>query len=182
MMELWDLYNKRRELTKQTMVRGEPIPKNYYHLVVHVWIHDGNGKYLISQRSKNRQKNPLLWECVGGSVLAGEDSITAALRETEEEVGVKLFPTDGKLLFSKLRDVIDGVPFCDIVDVWLFKYNGAVELKNATTDEVEKVRWMTLDEIKELWDNGLFVPTLGYFFTDINPQVAESTPVLTQEK
>ena len=168
-MEIWDLYDKNRALTGQTMVRGQPVPENCFHLVVHSWIHDGNGRYLISQRSKSRQKNPLLWECVGGSVLAGEDSISAALRETEEEVGVKLSPSDGKLLFSKLREVVDGVPFSDIVDVWLFKYNGPVELKNATTDEVEQVRWMKIDEIKELWDKGLFVPTLGYFFNEVIP-------------
>lgn len=169
-MEIWDLYNKNRCLTGKTMVRGEPIPENSYHLVVHVWIHDGNGRYLISQRSKSRRRNPLLWECVGGSVLAGEDSLTAVLRETEEEVGVKLCPSDGKLLFYKIREVINGTPFSDIVDVWLFKYNGSVELKNATTDEVEQVRWMTVDEIQKLWDNGLFVPTLQYFFTEVNGQ------------
>jgi len=171
MMEIWDLYNKNRGITGQTMVRGEAVPKSCYHLVVHVWIHDGNGRYLISQRSKSRNKNPLLWECVGGSVLAGEDSISAALRETKEEVGVKLSPSNGKLLFSKLRDIINGVTFNDIVDVWLFKYNGDVELKNATTDEVEQVCWMTLDEIRELWDKGFFVPTLQYFFTEVNGHI-----------
>jgi len=166
-MEIWDLYNKKKELTGQTMIRGETVPENCYHLVVHVWIHDGNGRYLISQRSKSRRKNPLLWECVGGSVLTGENSLAAALRETEEEVGVKLSPSSGRLLFSKVRDVINNVPFSDIVDVWLFKYNGSVELENATTDEVEQARWMTVDGIKELWDEGALVPTLGYFFTEV---------------
>ncbi len=170
-MEIWDLYNKNRELTGETMTRGERVPENRYHLVVHIWIHDGNGRYLISQRSKSRSKNPLLWECAGGSVLAGEDSITAALRETEEEIGVKLGPAEGKILFSKPRDVINGVEFRDIVDVWLFRYEGDADLKNATTDEVEQVRWMTLEEIQELWDKGLFVPTLQYFFTEVNGQI-----------
>ncbi len=166
-MENWDLYNENKIFTGKTMTRGEPIPENCFHLVVHIWIHDGNGRYLISQRSKSRQKNPLLWECVGGSVLAGEDSLAAALRETEEEVGVKLSPLDGKLLFSKRRGVINDVQFNDIVDVWLFQYNGLVELKNATTDEVEQVRWLTVEEIQALWDKGLFVPTLQYFFTEV---------------
>lgn len=166
-MELWDLYDKDKNLTGKTMVRGEPVPENCFHLVVHVWISDGNGRYLISQRSKSRTKHPLLWESVGGSVLAGEDSLTAALRETEEEVGVKLSHTDGRIIFSKNREVINGVVFRDIMDVWAFEYNGAVKLENATTNEVEQVRWMTIDEIKDLWDGGSFVPTLGYFFTEV---------------
>ena len=167
-MELWDLYDKNGKPTGETMVRGEVIPEGRYHLVVHVWIHDENGRYLISQRSKSRTKNPLLWECVGGSVLAGEDSLTAALRETEEEIGVKLSPSAGRLMFSKVREEINGVVFRDIVDVWSFKYDGEAKLENATTDEVEQAHRMTAEEIKALWDKGLLVPSLEYFFTDIN--------------
>lgn len=167
-MEIWDLYDKNRVPTGKTMVRGECVPENCFHLVVHVWIHDGKGRYLISQRSKTAHNNPLLWECVGGSALAGESSISAALREAEEELGVRLSSADGKLLFTKVREVINEVRFCDIVDVWLFRYNGTVELKNATTDEVEQARWMTAGEIQKLWSEGIFVPTLQYFFTDVN--------------
>ena len=101
-------------------------------------------------------------------MLAGEDSPSAAIREAWEEVGVRLSPSDGRMLFYKLRDVVNGVTFRDIVDVWLFRYDGAIELEKATTNEVEQAHWMTLDEIKALWDKGLFVPTLGYFFTEVH--------------
>ena len=37
-MEIWDLYNEKRELTSLEHLRGEEIPEGYYHLVVHVWI------------------------------------------------------------------------------------------------------------------------------------------------
>lgn len=166
-MELWDLYDKNKKLTNETMVRGNPIPENRYHLVVHVWIHNGEGKYLIAQRSKSRPKNPLLWEAVGGSVIAGEDSLSAAIREAEEEAGVKLLPKNGRLLFSKTRESIKGVVFRDIVDVWLFEYKGEADLKKATTDEVSAVKWLDAEEIKALMDGGELVPTLDYFFTDV---------------
>ena len=58
-----------------------------YHLVVHVWIRNSKGEYLISQRSANRPTYPLMWECVGGSVVKGEDSLQGAIREAKEEVG-----------------------------------------------------------------------------------------------
>ena len=163
-MELWDLYNEKRELTGRTHIRGEEIPDGYYHLVVHVWIRNKKGEYLISQRSAERPSFPLMWECVGGSVIAGEDSISGALRETLEEVGLNLYPQDGKLVRSVTGRVVDGVKFSDIVDIWLFKYDGEVELDNATTKEVAQVKWMTKEEIKELFDRGDFVHTLGYFF------------------
>ena len=163
-MEIWDLYNERRELTGEQHIRGEEIPQGYYHLVVHVWIRNSKGEYLISQRSDDRPTFPLMWECVGGSALKGEDSLTAALRETEEEVGVKLSPENGKVLCSMVGRVVNGVRFSDIVDVWLFEYDGPVDLESATTKEVAQAIWMEKTAIKHLFDNGEFVHTLAYFF------------------
>ena len=143
-MEIWDLYNEKRELVGCDHVRGEKIPDGCYHLVVHVWIRNGNGEYLISQRSADRPSFPLMWECVGGSVTKGEDSITGALRETREEVGVTLNPENGTLLRSE--------------------YDGPVDLAQATTPEVAQAKWLTKAQIKELFDTGALVQTLEYFF------------------
>ena len=163
-MELWDLYTENRRLTGKTHIRGEEIPDGYYHLVVHVWIKNSKGEYLISQRSATRPAFPLMWECVGGSVVAGERSLEGALREVKEEVGLDLLPGSGKLLFSKTRRT-----YHDIMDVWLFQYNGEVSLDNATTDEVAQIKWMTVPQIRELLDSGKLVPTLSYFFTVVEP-------------
>lgn len=163
-MELWDLYNERRELTGQDHIRGEEVPYGYYHLVVHIWIRNSKGEYLISQRSADRPTCPLMWECVGGSVIKGEDSLTGALRETQEEVGLVLCPENATLVYSVVGRVVNGVKFSDILDVWLFEYDGPVSLEQATTREVAQTVWMTKPQIKKLFDTGEFVPTLGYFF------------------
>lgn len=163
-MELWDLYNERRELTGRDHIRGEEVPQGYYHLVVHIWIRNSKGEYLMSQRSADRPTFPLMWECVGGSVVKGEDSLTGALRETQEEVGLTLSPEDGKLVYSVVGRVVSGVKFTDILDVWLFEYDGPVSLEDATTKEVARTAWMTKEHIKELFAAGALVHTLGYFF------------------
>ena len=162
--ELWDLYNAARERTGREHVRGEPIPQGYYHLVVHVWIRNSAGNYLISQRSADRPAHPLKWECVGGSALKGEDSLSAALREPREEVGLALPPESGKLVYSVTGRVVNGVRFTDIVDVWLFRYDGPVDLSLATTKEVAQTAWLDKVQIKSLFDRGELVNTLGYFF------------------
>jgi len=97
-------------------------------------------------------------------VLAGEDSLRGALREAKEEVGIDLDPEKGKLLFTMKRDVINGRPFRDFVDVWLFDYDGELDLAKAETKEVAEVKWMTREEIRTLDEAGVFVPTLRYFF------------------
>ena len=54
------------------------------------------------------------------------------------------------------------------IDVWLFEYDGEVDLGNATTDEVAQVAWMNREQIKELFDANMFVDTLEYFFTEVD--------------
>lgn len=160
-MELWDLYTRDRQPTGETHIRGEKLPPERYHLVVHVWIKNSRGEWLISQRAANRPSFPLMWECTGGSVIAGEDSLTGAIREAKEEVGVDLDPAQGKLLGSIIRD-----HFQDIRDDWLFCYDGEIDLLSATTDEVADMRWMRVEEIRQLYDEGKLVHTLGYFFDE----------------
>ena len=138
--------------------------------MVHVWIRNSKGEYLISQRAANRPTFPLMWECVGGSVVKGEDSLLGAIRETKEEVGVDLNLENGQVLFTKTRKIIEGKIFNDILDVWLFEYDGEVDLSNATTDEVAQVAWMYRSQIKELFDADMFVDTLEYFFTEVDKE------------
>lgn len=169
-MELWDLYTENRERTGRTHIRGQAIPEGCFHLVVHVWIRNSRGEFLISQRSANRIMFPLMWECVGGSVLAGEDTLSAAVREVKEEVGIDLSPETGRILTTKIRSIINGKTFRDLVDIWLFDYDGDVDLGNATTDEVAQVNWMTRREIEELKNAGNLVENLYYFFDKVDTQ------------
>ena len=174
-MELWDLYNENRELLGKTHVRGEELPDGCLHLAVHVWIKNSEGKYLISQRSENKDRYPLYFECVGGSVLAGETSEHAALREAFEEVGVKLDESKGSVVYTKTRTIVSGVKHNDIMDVWLFEFDGEPSLEIATTDEVCAVDWRTPEEIMELYKSQKLVPTLEYFFDVVqNAQIKKT--------
>lgn len=166
--EIWDLYDENRELLGKDHVRGEQLPIDGYHLVVHVWIRNAKGEYLIAQRSANRPTFPLVWECVDGSVVKGEDSLQGALREAKEEVGVDLLPEKGHVILSDIKKIEFGKVVNKMVDVWLFEYDGEVDLSNATTDEVAQVAWMNQEQIKELFEHNMFVETLEYFFTEVD--------------
>ena len=168
--EIWDLYDENRELLGKDHVRGEQLPIDGYHLVVHVWIRNSKGEYLIAQRSANRPTYPLMWECVDGSVVKGEDSLQGALREVKEEVGVDLLPEKGQVILSDIKKIEFGKVVNKIVDVWLFEYDGEVDLSNATTDEVAQVAWMNRSQIKELFDANMFVDTLEYFFAEVDKE------------
>ena len=179
-MEKWDLYTKYREKTGEEYIRQSEcmIPEDRYHIAVQVWIRNSKGEYVISQRAANRPTYPLKWECVGGSVLKDENSLEGALRETMEEVGISLAPEKGKLLFTKVRKDYDGRKYRDIMDVWLFEYDGELNLSKATTDEVADVKWMTVQEIRKLYDEGEFVDTLDYFFCALETEEKDYSDII----
>lgn len=166
-MEIWDLYDEKRKLTGRTHIRGEELPDGCYHLVVHVWIRNSRGEYLISQRAADRPTYPLKWECVGGSVIKGEDSLHGALREVKEEVGISLPAESGRVVYTKTRGYVDGRRFNDIMDVWLFEYDGDADLANADTKEAAGTKWLKTADIRKLYDEGELVDTLEYFFDKV---------------
>ena len=129
--------------------------------MVHVWLKNSEGRYLISQRSADRPTFPLMWETTGGSVLMGEDSLTGAIREAKEELGIDLPPKAGRLMFSRVRDWVDGRRFGDILDVWEFPYEGEARLDLAEGEACD-TRWADIIEIGRMLESGEMVETLRY--------------------
>ena len=62
-----------------------------WHRSAHVWILTTPGKVLLQRRSLRKENNPGLWDVsVAGHLSAGEDAVSAAMREAEEEIGLSL--------------------------------------------------------------------------------------------
>jgi isopentenyldiphosphate isomerase len=91
-MELWDILDEDGNLTGRTIERGQPLKEGEYHLVVHIWIRNSEGEYLIQKRSEKVKLWPGIWAATGGAAIKGESSLDAALREAKEELGISLKP------------------------------------------------------------------------------------------
>lgn len=148
--ELWDVYDENRNRTGRLHRRGDPLPKGEYHLVVYVWMLNSRGEFLLTKRSPNKGF-PNLWESTGGSALAGDDSLTAAMREVMEETGLTLDPGKGRALFTLQGDNYFG-------DVWLFRQD--FDLADVVLQEGETVDKMYADRetILAMARAGEFVP------------------------
>lgn len=53
-VELWDVYDEKRNLTGRLHRRGDPLPEGDYHLVVQVWMRNSRGEYLLTKRTPNK--------------------------------------------------------------------------------------------------------------------------------
>ena len=155
MAELWDILDENGNATGRVHERGKPMTKSEYHLEVSVWIENDKGEYLISQRSSNK-KFPYMWECTGGSAIAGDDSLTTALKEVKEELGIILQPQNGRMIQHNVP--CGNINECHgLVDVWLFRQNVDISTVILTPDETCNVMWANRDEISRMIDEGTFI-------------------------
>ncbi|HEU5163450.1 MAG TPA: NUDIX domain-containing protein [Thermoanaerobaculia bacterium] len=70
-----------------------------WHRSVHVWIMTPERQLLLQRRSLEKENHPGLWDVsAAGHLSAGEDSISAAVREVEEEIGLSVAPAEFRYL------------------------------------------------------------------------------------
>lgn len=148
--EMWDVYDRKRQLTGRRHMRGEVMAKGDYHLVVNVWIQNANGEVLLTRRSSNKGF-PNMWECTGGSALAGDDSLATAIREVKEETGLTIEPENGTYLFTEWRES----SFCD---VWLFKKEFELEDLVLQPSETCDARKVMPKELMQMRRDGVLIP------------------------
>ena len=151
-MEIFDLYTADRERTGLTMVRGEKTPEGLYRLVVHVCVFSPEGRMLIQRRQPFKRGWSGMWDVsVGGHADAGETSAMAALRETREELGLRI-PIEGARPVMTLHWEHGFDDFYTVIrDV------GKEELR-LQDEEVAEVRWADREEILGMIDSGSFIP------------------------
>ena len=154
MPELWDIYDENKNKTGRTAIRDVTIlQKGEYHIVVTGIILNYKNEILISKRAMNKKFGGM-WECNGGSILAGETSKEGILRELKEELGVIFKPEEisgyirdtskfwnnvhaGKYFYDNLNDIINDpiiqTKYPDLVDLcklWLYTSNGIFYLND----------------------------------------------------
>lgn len=98
------------------------------HREVHVWMFDENYSIFFQKRGLHRPSAGLLDATVGGHVNKGEDYLDAAVRETKEETGISIKPSD-LIILKKVRDIsaVSKENFSDTSNnfirmVYLYKY------------------------------------------------------------
>lgn len=148
-MEIWDILDEKGSITGKTIIRGEELKEGEYHLVVHIWIQNDKGEYLIQKRADHLKLLPGKWAITGGSAVQGEDSITAAIREVKEELGLDVdINKMNKIVRIKRKD--------NLADVWMLKQNVSLEDLVLQEEEVSKAAWATKEDIMNMVRDGVF--------------------------
>lgn len=159
-MELFDERNPDGTKTGVVKERGVAHREGALHATVHTWIvrpNDLSGyDVLLQKRSETKDSNPGCYDISSaGHVDAGCDYPESALRELEEELGIKAEP--GQLQEVGMRrcgfeGTFYGQPFKDDELSRIYLYQEPVEIEDLTLqeDEVSEVIWMDYAECREI--------------------------------
>ncbi|WP_244833312.1 NUDIX domain-containing protein [Clostridium sp. BJN0001] len=155
MGEIWDIYDSNRHKTGRIKKRGIPLKKGEYHIVVNIWIINFENKILLTQRHPKKSWGNY-WECTGGAVMHGEDSLEGAFRETREEIGIDLSNDNGYLINRyKCKDTF--------VDTWIFLKNISINDIVLQENEVVNAKFVTEDEYDKMYKSGMIMPLIQNF-------------------
>lgn len=165
-MEHFDLYDRHMRKIDKTMPRGGTNLPGEYFAVMQIWIRRNDGKYLIQQRNKATDPIPHQWATTGGAVLAGETPLEGAIRETEEELGIRFAPAE----LRRIRRYFVDNDCCNHVnDVYLVERDVALEDCVLEPTEVKAVAYRSIDEIRamirqnDFWNYEQLLDKPGYF-------------------
>ncbi|BCB96542.1 NUDIX hydrolase [Dissulfurispira thermophila] len=149
-MEIVDRQGNTIGTAPRSHIHGNP---SLIHKVVHILVFNDRGELLLQKRSMKKDVAPGKWDTsVGGHVPNGEDLITAAIRETEEELGIT--PINLKPLYSYIHS---NTYESEMVFTHSCIYNGPFTFNK---EEIDEIRFWDMKEIKNAIGTGLLSDNL----------------------
>jgi isopentenyldiphosphate isomerase len=147
--EYLEIVNERGEvlgLAPRSKIHGDP---SLLHRVVHVLVFDPDGKVLLQKRSMNKDVAPGRWDTsVGGHVDPKEGLIEAAMREMEEELGIR---AQVEFLYTYKHSN----PYeTELVHTYKCVLDGNCSL-SFNREEIDELRFWGIDEIKSAFGSGI---------------------------
>lgn len=119
---------------------------NLYYRTVYVVIINDLGKVLLQKRSSTKDLYPNAWDLsVGGHVVYGDSYEKTAIKEIEEEVGIKVNLHD---LVDKGEVLVRLPNSNEYFRVYEYNLKKTDSIKIAV-DEISEIKWLGIEDIKK---------------------------------
>ncbi len=168
--ELIDVVDENNQLLGITEYKSVAHKKGLWHRSAHVWVYNTRSEILLQLRATDKELYPDLWDIsVAGHVGAGEDAVTAALREAEEEISLPIREADLKFwTIRKAAKTVGELKDNEFSYVYFHEYDGDVDHLSVQEEEVQSVRFTPMVEIEQAVSigEGNYVPH-GIYWSEV---------------
>lgn len=151
--ELFDVLDEQGNKTGQTKPRTAVHRDGDWHRASDIWIINPRRGILLQRRAANKDSWPGYWDIsCGGHLTVGDDPVTGALRELEEELGLKAKPTDLHYLMTLRSSVRPTPDFINNSFNELFWLQTNLELKDfrLQTSEISDIKYVSSAELRTM--------------------------------
>jgi isopentenyldiphosphate isomerase len=143
-----------------------------WHQSCHVWVYNSKGEILFQKRTKNKDSYPGFWDISSaGHVGLGEMPKESALRELNEEIGIKADEKD--LEFIGKAKISAPIPELnwknnEFNHTFLMKYDKDIKNLKLQEEEVDEIVFVPIEELKDDLNDSIkskkYVPHGSYYF------------------
>lgn len=163
--ELIDVLDENGVKTGEILSRDEIHKKGLWHRAIVVAIVNDKNEILLQQRADNKEKNAGMWDIsVAGHISNGQDALSAAAREINEEVSVSLgYNVDIKsfrYMFSYRTQQKYSEDFIEnqFYDFFILRKEGIkIEDIKMQESEVKAIKFVDINELTEMCDKKIIV-------------------------
>ena len=151
-MELLDIVNENNELTGKTVDREIVHQEGLWHREISVIIVNQSKELLIQRRSPNKKLGANMWSVTAGHIDAGEEPIIAALRETEEELGLNNLKTDDfhLLMIQKTEKNVGNIKNNHFKYIYLLKTDKEISKLTLQETEVSEAKYISISDLQNI--------------------------------
>lgn len=150
-MEYLDVLDENGAFTGEKKERNAMHTDGDWHKVVQIFVVNNN-KIMLQQRALSKKSDPGKWcASASGHISAGEESYEAAIKEFQEELGIKIEKKDLLLIdtfkspsitFNNGNKIINN----HFVDLYVVNKEININDINIQPEEVNQVDYFSIDE------------------------------------
>jgi isopentenyldiphosphate isomerase len=157
MKEYFDVLTEEGEKTGKQKLRSEVHRDGDWHAVVHAWVINDAKEILVQKRSMKKDTYPGKWDIsCAGHIEAGEEVLPTAVREFEEELGVKV--TESEMIpldVIKQSKETDKIKDNEVQNVFVLRKSILINDLTLQSEEVDEAEYLSVDEFEKRVQEGV---------------------------
>ncbi len=178
MDELVDVLDEFGKRTGSQVMKSEAHEKRLWHATVHVWIINSKNELLIQKRASVKDDNPDKWDVsMAGHVSAGEEPEVAAIRELEEELGIKV-GVEQLVALAVVKSAGKDGCVNKFASVFLLSADFSLASLKLQESEVDEVKLISLERfVNEVVEGAeTYVPHPLHYYQEVFKKLSELYP------